>query len=310
MKQPCPVLVIAVFILFSIPAPTAALDLIFEDPIGDNHGAGGIRFPSDPMFVPGTFDLTAIRTRTTSRAIEIEAEFAAVIQKPPAGRMVSEHASLSQLCRHGFFLQTIDLYLDYRELNDNLSWLLPGRKAIAAQPGWDRAVILCPQPELTRTLTLHALQRERRTRTRSLHRSDRQKVVNREVRQFLDQHILFPTQISVRGRRITAQIPRRRLHPITMDTRLLVIITAAQWQPISPLSFSPPGRWEERPAILIHPINIIGGPLAFGGAEGWLNEPPILDLLAPADNLQEAVLQQFTPGGDDYVILPFISAAR
>ena len=44
------------------PAPTIAEpEIVFKDPVGDDDGAGGYTYPTDPAYKRGSFDLTEFR---------------------------------------------------------------------------------------------------------------------------------------------------------------------------------------------------------------------------------------------------------
>lgn len=74
--------------------------LVFElaDPAGDDRGPGSYRYPSDPSFVPGTFDLRRFRVTADAQAVHFRLSFGAVPN--PWG------------APEGFGYQRVDVYLD------------------------------------------------------------------------------------------------------------------------------------------------------------------------------------------------------
>ena len=76
-----------------------AYDLTLADPIGDDHGPGSYVYPLDPVFVPGSFDITQFRVREVGTKVRFEISVEGPISDPWGSGA-------------GFSLQSIDIYID------------------------------------------------------------------------------------------------------------------------------------------------------------------------------------------------------
>ncbi len=64
----------------------AAQEVIFSDPAGDDNGPGKYTYPTDPVFVPGAFDLTGFRLKARSDTVDVEVTLAGKLTDPwPTG---------------------------------------------------------------------------------------------------------------------------------------------------------------------------------------------------------------------------------
>ncbi len=106
-----------------------AVALTMEDPTGDDHGPGSYVYPTDPVFTPGSYDLTGFELGVEGDEVVVTFDVAAPIQNPwgsPSGLSV----------------QTFDLYLDTDPGEGTGSrTLLPGRNAALPEGyGWEQAL--------------------------------------------------------------------------------------------------------------------------------------------------------------------------
>ncbi len=106
-----------------------AVALSIEDPTGDDHGPGSYVYPTDPVFSPGSYDLTGFELGVEGDEVVVTFDVAAPIQNPwgsPSGLSV----------------QTFDLYLDTDPGEATGSRiLLPGRNAALPEGnGWEQAL--------------------------------------------------------------------------------------------------------------------------------------------------------------------------
>jgi carbohydrate-binding DOMON domain-containing protein len=60
----------------------AAQEVIFTDPQGDDNGPGKYTYPTDPVFVPGAFDLTGFRLKAKGDKVDVEVNLAAKLTDP------------------------------------------------------------------------------------------------------------------------------------------------------------------------------------------------------------------------------------
>lgn len=100
-----------------------------EDPAGDDRGPGSYVYPTDALFVPGSFDLRAVTVQRDANDLVFAIELGAAIRNPWGSPI-------------GLSLQTIDLYLDRDPgRGTGARALFPGRNAaLPAGYGWDAAV--------------------------------------------------------------------------------------------------------------------------------------------------------------------------
>ena len=108
-----------------------AVALSIEDPSGDDHGPGSYVYPTDPVFSPGSYDLTGFELGVEGDEVVVTFDVAAPIQNPwgsPSGLSV----------------QTFDLYVDTDPGEGTGSRiLLPGRNAALPEGnGWEQALTI------------------------------------------------------------------------------------------------------------------------------------------------------------------------
>jgi alpha-amylase/alpha-mannosidase (GH57 family) len=131
------------------PAESAIPDIVgFEpvreisDPQDDDYGPGSYTYPTDSVFIPGSYDLLEVLAGESGEGSQGDFVFSFLFDAPvrnPWGSPV------------GLSVQSIDVYLDYdpggrtgrRQLLDGRNAQLPGDtgwEAALAIEGWDRAV--------------------------------------------------------------------------------------------------------------------------------------------------------------------------
>jgi hypothetical protein len=176
------------------------------DAKGDDYGAGKVKYPSDKLFAAGTFDMTAFRATPYSGGVQFQIDFAARIPRPPEDRKVSNSRYLRELQNNGLFLQNVDIYIDQDgRANSGRTMTIPGRNAdIAPGCGWEKAVILTPQPEAAASIL---------------------KMADSKVAE----DVLFPTDPQLRGRTLIVDVPEEWIG--TFDSRwgYVVVVTGASF---------------------------------------------------------------------------------
>ena len=116
-----------------VARPAAGERLIFDltDPAGDDRGPGTYRYPADPSFLPGTFDLRRFRVSADAETVHFRCTFGAVPN--PWG------------APEGFGYQRIDIYL---VTGDGKGRTTPARAGanvrFAPRYRWDRLVRCAP----------------------------------------------------------------------------------------------------------------------------------------------------------------------
>jgi carbohydrate-binding DOMON domain-containing protein len=116
-----------VMIVPNISDVATVLDI--ADPEGDDHGPGTYTYPTDPLFLPGSYDLTAFSVGQSEDDLVFTFDVAAPVLN-------------SWDSPNGLSIQTFDVYVDTDPDTDSgARRFLPGRNA-SWQPGsgWDRAL--------------------------------------------------------------------------------------------------------------------------------------------------------------------------
>jgi carbohydrate-binding DOMON domain-containing protein len=121
---------------------TAALagPITLDDPSGDDFGPGSYTYPTDSIYLRGSFDLRQITVRRAGSTIEFKVKLAQRIEDPWDSRGWPEKGN-------GFSLQMIQIYLDLddKEGQGHLD-ALPGINAtFASVDAWDKVIIISPQ---------------------------------------------------------------------------------------------------------------------------------------------------------------------
>jgi len=106
-----------------------AIAFEITDPEGDDHGPGSYTYPTDPLFVPGSYDLTGFSVGESEDDLVITFDLAAPVMN-------------SWDSPNGLSIQTFDVYVDTDpDTNNGSRRFLPGRNASwESGSGWDRAL--------------------------------------------------------------------------------------------------------------------------------------------------------------------------
>lgn len=186
-----------VFLVCTFNSWAAPTPLSFNDPIGDDFGNGSLIYPQRADFQVGDLDLRRLQIGRDAHGFWFAATFRNKILDPKEISNSSGPESLAYFARNGFYQFNIDIYIDTDRFNGSGNTVtLPGRH-IKIAPGfaWERAVILTPRPELMRHQLIDVLTEQ----------FPAQAVADMEAS--VDQSILFPTRIRVRGKTIEFFVP-------------------------------------------------------------------------------------------------------
>ena len=115
---------------FQVPdISNVAVFLDVEDPLGDDHGPGSYTYPTDSVFLPGSYDLT----RFTAGTEGDDLVFSFVVDAPVLNPWGSPR---------GLSVQTFDVYIDTDPgAGTGARLLIPGRNAaLAAGNGWEYGI--------------------------------------------------------------------------------------------------------------------------------------------------------------------------
>jgi carbohydrate-binding DOMON domain-containing protein len=100
-----------------------------DDPIGDDHGPGTYTYPTDAVFVPGSYDLTRFTAGVEGADVVFTFEVAASIRNPWGSPV-------------GLSVQTFDVYIDADPgAGSGARMLIDGRNAaLETGNGWEAAL--------------------------------------------------------------------------------------------------------------------------------------------------------------------------
>lgn len=184
------------FVVPEIATGTTVGDRIFrlEDPAGDDTGPGTFTYPSNPVFVPGCFDLLSVEATDAGEHVEFAIRLGADLQDPWNGSPV------------GYDLQNIDIYVDTRA-DGGFTELLPGRRALVADEfAWDRAILASGRTDVIA--------------------SDVAAKVSAEMREAL--FVALTEDQSVAGDTLTVRVPRSFLGDFQPGWAIQVIVTGSE----------------------------------------------------------------------------------
>jgi hypothetical protein len=276
-----------------------------EDPRGDDHGDGELRYPLRQDMGPGSLDLLSFRAYAERGGTRFEATFAQPIPVPPRRTVDSAGTTLADMARHGFYTFNLDVYVDEdRREGSGRTDTLPGRHlALAPGSAWEKVLVVTPRPYEARDV-LRKLWREEAL----VEAQQRQgalsepavRALEEQVERQMEERVFFATRIRVFGPTVSFFVPEGFLGGqakpswgyavavtgATLDRRvelpaLFGSVTAPASRGLMVLGIGP-GTSQER----------------FGGGRlgGNSAQSPVVDLLVPEGVRQEEVLGPEAPG--------------
>jgi hypothetical protein len=96
------------------------------DPVGDDNGPGTYTYPTNPVYVPGAFDLTAVDVFDAGADLRFVTTIAGEVTNPFGGQAISH--------------QRVNLYLTSRD-GEGAAPALPGTNVAVAAP-WDAVLVV------------------------------------------------------------------------------------------------------------------------------------------------------------------------
>lgn len=277
------------------PPPRAVAIFSIADPAGDDHGNGALTLPMSGEINKGELDLTSLQAFPTEGGTTFEATFTRKVHTPTR-RMVDIGVSLDQIARHGFYTFNLDIYVDQDGVADsgNIS-TLPGRNVIVdPRHGWEKAIILTPDPLLARSELKRLLLRaeaDKRTRSERGNFTDEMK---EKLRGDVDAFVFFPTRIEVAGNKVSFFVPSVFLGgPAKADWGYAIAVSGAALIDRSTEQGRGPRAGRSAPPRMILPIEPGRPENRFGGGEDddlW--PAPLVDIVVPAGTTQEQVLSR------------------
>ncbi|KFA87287.1 glucodextranase DOMON-like domain-containing protein [Archangium violaceum] len=269
-----------------------------EDPRGDDHGDGELRYPLRQDMGPGSMDVLSFRAYAESGGTRFEAAFARPIPVPARRTMDAAGTTLADMARFGFYTFNLDVYVDEDgQEGSGRTDTLPGRYlTLAPGSAWEKVILLTPRPyeardvlrALWRQEALAELQRQQGEVSESTARA-----LETQVEQRIERSVFFPTRVRVSGPTVSFFVPESFLGGQARPTwGYAVAVTGATLE-----------RRVELPAILgavtapaQRGLMVLGiGPGTsherFGGGRlGGTNQSPVVDLLVPEGVRQQEVL--------------------
>ncbi|RYZ36563.1 MAG: hypothetical protein EOO71_31340 [Myxococcaceae bacterium] len=117
-----------------VASPALADKVSFKDPTGDDKGPGKYTYPTDPVYVPGSFDLTKVTVDKGSNKTEFAIELKAKVANP-------------WNMKDGFSVQEVFVFIDTdHKTNSGFTDSPPGLNvAFAPDDAWDKVVVISPQ---------------------------------------------------------------------------------------------------------------------------------------------------------------------
>ena len=127
-------LLLSVLLLCACRGTRGAAPLfVLEDPRGDDHGDGQLRYPQREDMGPGTLDLLSLRAFADSGGTRFEATFARPIAVPWRRTVDAAGTTLADQARLGFYTFNLDVYVDQdRREGSGDTLTLPGRQLTLA----------------------------------------------------------------------------------------------------------------------------------------------------------------------------------
>jgi carbohydrate-binding DOMON domain-containing protein len=126
-------LLAAISLAFAVAAASAQ-EVAFKDPVGDDKGPGKYTYPTDPVYKPGSFDLTEFKYSPKGDKADVAVTVNASLEDPWGMKV-------------GFAVQMVFIFIQTDDTAGRTTKGLPGLNIqFAPEDGWNRCIILSPQP--------------------------------------------------------------------------------------------------------------------------------------------------------------------
>ncbi len=150
-----------------------AQEVVFKDPTGDDDGPGKYVYPTDPVYKPGSFDLTQLKVTQKGDEVTFEITVNSDIEDPWG-------------MPGGFSVQTAFIFVQTGKGGTVKG--IPGTNVqFAPEDAWNRCVVLSPQP------------------------AGRVRAEAKQKAGDLKELILAPEETSTKGRTIFGAVPKKAL---------------------------------------------------------------------------------------------------
>ena len=275
-----------------------------EDPRGDDHGDGELRYPLRDDLEPGALDLLAFRAWPESGGTRFEATFARPIPRPTQRTVDAAGTTLASQARYGFYTFNLDVYVDQdHQEGSGRTDTLPGRQ-LALTPGsaWEKAVILTPRPfearDILRKLWREDAVAEAQRRQGSVGEAAL-RALEAEVERRMEAQVFFPTRVTVIGPSISFFVPEGFLGgPASPGWGYAVAVTGARLdrRVDLPTLFGAVTTPRDQGVMVLGIGPGVSRERFGGGRVGGATQSPVVDLMVPEGGRQETVLGPAAPG--------------
>lgn len=126
---------VAAIVVALAAASSSAQEVVFKDPIGDDNGPGTYTYPTDPVYKPGSFDLTELKITQKGDQVTFAFSVNSDLEDPWAMPAPAN-----------FSVQMAFIHIQTGE-KGGVTKGIPGTNVqFAPEAAWNRCVILSPQP--------------------------------------------------------------------------------------------------------------------------------------------------------------------
>jgi hypothetical protein len=155
-------------------------------------------------------DIVSLSAESRNERTIFKATFAQPIEIPDQRVISQSGATLESTATNGFYTFNLDVYIDTDgKMND------VGRKGMRPELAWEKVICVNPRPHFARITLQEEMKRiglnEIVSRKGHYTAAD-EKEVDKKVNQQIQEHIYFPTLISVHGATIEFIVPNSFLH--------------------------------------------------------------------------------------------------
>lgn len=278
------------------------------DPRGDDYGTGALTYPMNPDFQQGDLDLLRVSAHRVAGGTEFVAEFARPIRQPQRRTIDGVGTQLDDVARLGFYTFNLDIYIDTDgEAGSGSTTTLPGRGVlIDPSTAWEKVIALTPDPQTARAeLKRIVIRDERRREVAEGKKGIIEETQRRELRESVDDYVFFPTNVTVRGNRISFLVPESFLPAGPKEGwSYVVAVTGADViqrldQQNRLMRIGDAGE-----TLMVLPVTTGRPADRFGGAlENDTYMPPIVDLIVGTAEDQKRVLSGYDADADQPAVV-------
>jgi len=289
-----------------------------SDPRGDDHGDGNLVYPGNEDLGPGDLDILSFSAEDQGNGTLFEVTFAKPVRVPVRRAIDELGTQLDTVARYGFYTLNLDIYIDKdRVPGSGGVTMLPGRHAeIDPASAWEKAIILTPRPneakeELQRML-VKTLNEDAKKDDSDL-KNEEIEALKKQIPLDIESRIFFPTQVKVRGQKISFFVPALFLGGAAQSTWSYVVASSGADLLVSFDVNRVLGRSPGQRSLMILPISPGRWQDRFGGGrENAAIQPPLVDVIVPAGKKQESILLDFDSRAKDKrpVVLPGVVPAE